>query len=113
MIGDGDNIQFLKARNYIWWLARKQRCDASTGPLDKLCFPLVWSFSPRAASIIPSMQEFYFKEAERTGYDTFVLPPSGDLYSYPSMMKGETQDNHVARTVEDMAMLDTNASVHW
>ena len=95
VVGDGDNLELLKTRNLIWWTARRAKCAsavASAESLALLCFPLVWSFSPRAPDLAPGIHELFFEQAKATGKDFFVLPPSGDLYAYPAEMEGEAQD---------------------
>ena len=45
--------------------------------------------------------------------DFFVLPPSGDLYAYPSEMSDTDQASFVENTERDCLLLSTNASVAW
>ena len=42
VIGDGDNLLFLKNRNYLWTKARRARCSIDPES-TKLCFPLTWT----------------------------------------------------------------------
>ncbi|GMH96003.1 hypothetical protein TrVE_jg11004 [Triparma verrucosa] len=109
IIGDGDNLNILKTRNLLWWSSRVSRCRDS----DKKCFPLSWTTSPQLKYILPDMMRYFYEEAERTGRDYFVLPPSGDMYSYPSLMPEEVQDEYVDDVVEDFRIMSTRSSVHW
>jgi hypothetical protein len=48
-----------------------------------------------------------------TKYDYFVLPPSGDLYAYPTMMDPTDQASFVANTERDCVLMNTSATVAW
>ncbi|GMH79467.1 hypothetical protein TrLO_g4052 [Triparma laevis f. longispina] len=113
IVGDGDNINMLKKRNFIWWGARQARCRSDDSSYGRMCFPLTWTISPQLLTLIPDMIRYFFDGALNTGRDYFVLPPSGDLYSYPSMMPSEVQDNYIDNVVEDFRLLSTRSSVHW
>mmetsp|Transcript_5194 Transcript_5194/g.9958 ORF Transcript_5194/g.9958 Transcript_5194/m.9958 type:complete len:586 (+) Transcript_5194:118-1875(+) len=113
VVGDGDNINMLKGRNYVWWQARRRRC-AEKGVADDLrCFPLVWTISSQLVELHPRLLQYYYEGAKETGKDYFILPPSGSLYSYPSMMSDSVQEEYARTIVSDFAALDTRCSVHW
>ena len=51
---------------------------------NKKCdFPLSWSISPHLLYLAPDWLHWYYSQANVTGQDVFVLPPSGHLYAYP------------------------------
>ena len=52
-------------------------------------------------------------QAAETGHDYFMLPPCGDLYSYPAEMPGDVQDGFVANTEQDCQLMSTSGSVEW
>ena len=86
---------------------RVARCEA------KACYPLLWSLSPHTAYLAPAWFRWYFAQAARTGRDWFVLPPSGHLYAYPSLMSDVDQAAFVAATEADCELLSTSAVVAW
>jgi len=49
----------------------------------------------------------------RTKVDVFALPPSGDLYSYPSDFPADEQAAFVKDTEEDARLLATSVSTTW
>lgn len=77
------------------------------------CFPLIWSISPQMTKSCKLWIEWFYDHALKTGKDFFILPPSGDTYSYPSLMKGETQANFVKNTEDDAIRLDTTGTMAW
>merc|ERR1719362_682411 len=77
------------------------------------CFPLVWTVSPQLLHLAPDMLRWYYSMSYRTGRDFFVLPPSGDLYSYPAMMPAPVQDQFIRNTERDGMLLNTSGSVDW
>ncbi len=107
IVGDGDNLYFLKSRNKDWVDKRVDYCKMRS------CFPLTWTMSPRAVELIPGIVSHYFKLARETGSDFFALPPSGSLYSYPAQMPSDTANLYAIETLEDMKMLSTRSTVHW
>ena len=52
-------------------------------------------------------------QANTTGQDVFVMPPSGHLYAYPGMMNGLVRDSFVEDTQEDCKRLVATSTVHW
>ena len=46
-------------------------------------YPLAWSMSPHLLYLAPDWLHWYYQQANETGQDVFVLPPSGHLYAYP------------------------------
>ena len=110
IMGDGDNVAFVRTSRRQWMLDRVAKCAAD--PVNG-CFPLLWSISPHLLHVAPGWLRWYFNQSYATGSDYFVLPPSGDLYSYPGMMDGENAENFVTNTERDSTLLSTSASVHW
>jgi hypothetical protein len=55
----------------------------------------------------------YYEQAYSTGHDYFMLPPSGDLYSYPAEMPVEVLENYVENTENDAVLMSTSATVEW
>ncbi|GMH92945.1 hypothetical protein TrST_g3806 [Triparma strigata] len=107
IIGDGDNLYFLKNRNRGWVNERIDKCNTRS------CFPLTWSMSPRGAVDMPDIVRHYYDKALETGADYFSLPPSGSLYSYPSMMGDEGRKLYAQNVEEDLKMMSSITTVHW
>lgn len=57
--------------------------------------------------------EWFYESARKTGMDYFILPPSGDLYSYPSLMGDKDQENFVKNTEDGAKKLDTSGTMAW
>jgi len=111
VIGDGDNISYLKTSRKSWMQQRMSYCSAD--PSYPGCFPLVWSISPQAAHLAPDWLEWYYNASYATRHDFFMLPPSGDLYSYPSEMPSDVLEFYVSNTEQDCTVLSTSATVEW
>lgn len=109
VVGDGDNVAFVKSSRFAWLQERAAAC-AGAAPR---CFPLLWTISPHLAGAAPDMLRALNALALSTGADSFVLPPSGHLYSYPSLMPADVQAAFVAATEADAALLSSAASVEW
>eukprot|EP00039_Didymoeca_costata_P006727 m.92814 g.92814 ORF g.92814 m.92814 type:complete len:559 (-) comp13366_c0_seq1:1451-3127(-) len=110
VIGDGDNLNFIKGSRADWMKTRVSRCTASNGTR---CFPLSWTISPKLYDVAPPMLQWYIDQTKRTMADYFILPPSGDLYSYPSMMKDEDQAKFVAHTERDCIRYNSTGTIAW
>ena len=121
IIGDGDNIDYVKDSRRNWMEERVSRCNITNAKKDHhLCFPLLWSISPHLTYVAPTILKWYLHQMKLTQRDYFVLPPSGHLYSYPTMMneantdKGnKVQSNFVSSTEEDCKLINTNGVVAW
>jgi len=111
IMGDGDNVQYLKTSRRDWMMERVSRCDADPSYMG--CFPLSWSISPHPRFFAPDWWYWFFNQSYATKHDYFVLPPSGDLYSYPSEMPADVQAQYVKDTERDCELLTTSGSVHW
>ena len=109
ILGDGDNVAFMKGSRRGWMKERLDSCKES----DACSYPLVWSMSPHLLYMGPTMLEWYYSQANLTGQDVFALPPSGHLYAYPGMMVGTNKENFVKRTQQDCDLLMATGSVHW
>jgi len=123
VMGDGDNIQFLKSARRDWMIERVSRCPSSSktkevtsnsdNSNDLDCFPLTWSISPHLWQHAPDIARWYFNQAATTGHDYFMLPPSGDLYSYPSAFNEELQVTYAKNTARDCYLMNSTGTVHW
>ena len=111
IMGDGDNVAFLKSSRRTWMKERVSRCAAD--PSYYGCFPLSWSISPHPRFFAPDWLHWYYNQSYTTTHDYFVLPPSGDLYSYPSQMPPDVQANYVSNTEADGVLLSTRGTVEW
>jgi len=109
VIGDGDNLAFVKGSRRSWMLERQSKCAAD----PDACFPLLWSLSPNLIDNAPQMMQWYYNVSYNTTHDYFVLPPSGHLYSYPGMMGADDQARYVTATEKDCEIMSTSGSVHW
>ena len=114
-VGDGDNMNFMKGSRKTWFDQRLAACgpNGTKRVNGTTCSPLVWTSSPRLREVAPDMIRWYFNASYKTGADYFSLPPSGDLYAYPSEMKGDVQTNFVANTENSCRMYNTSATVTW
>ena len=65
----------------LWWN------DGNWLDPDRGKVPMTWLISPTAYKCIPAAVEFFAKTA--TPKDTFLIPPSGALYTYPSAALGD------------------------
>jgi hypothetical protein len=114
VVGDGDNVQYVQHSRFSWMQDRVNRCKAAGGPSNKTgCFPLLWSLNPHLTRIAPDWMRWYYNIAKTSGADWFVLPPSGDTYSYPSQQQKGDQATFVARTEEDCRLMNTSGSTTW
>jgi len=128
IVGDGDNIAFMKGSRKDWMKQRVERCgmEATSDEAAKqekaswhsagkapACFPLVWTASPQLLHLAPDMLRWYYSMSYKTGRDYFVLPPSGDLYSYPAMMPTPVQDQFISNTEHDGILMNTSGTVDW
>jgi hypothetical protein len=111
VIGDGDSIKHMKRWTRVFLLDRVQRCKLDPSP--KGCFPLLWTLSPNLRYLAPDWLRWYYDQARQTTHDYFVLPPSGDLYSYPAEMQPSDQVRFVANTERDGLLMNTSATVEW
>lgn len=109
IVGDGDNIAMVKGSRQRWMQDRTQRC--STDPTT--CFDLMWTLSPHLLRSAPAIFRWYQNQSLGNGHDFFVLPPSGDLYSYPALMSDDDQARHVANTEADCAAMSSTGIVDW
>ena len=124
IIGDGDNLAKVKGPLRKWFLERKARCcaaarvngagtNAGYALSIQQCFPLVWTIAPHLLHLAPDWLHWYYDMALETGHDYFVLPASGDMYSYPAMMKPSDRALFVERTETDAVLLNTSGLVEW
>jgi len=109
IVGDGDNLAFLKSTRYTWMEERVKACAGAQPP----CFPLLWTLSPHIRKIAPDWLRFYNAAVLATGADAFVLPPSGHLYAYPGEMEDGDASAFVLDTESDALAYNTTCSVDW
>lgn len=108
IIGDGDNLNFLKGSRRDWMTERVMNCKSGKG-----CFPLLWTISPNVVKNLPDLGRWYYNQSYLTKQDYFVLPPSGHLYAYPSQMGNDDQAAFVTATETDCKLLNTSGTVTW
>lgn len=111
VLGDNDNVGYVKGRSFDWMRQRVEYCAADSSSSG--CFPLVWTMSPKVKDIAPDWLTWYFNQSHATGSDYFMLPPSGYSYAYPGEMSSEAQHEFVAATEQAAAILSTSATVDW
>jgi len=109
IVGDGDNVAFMKGGRRRWMEDRVQHCQET----DKCSYPLSFSISSHLLYLAPDWLHWYYEKANETGQDVFVLPPSGHLYSYPGMLNYYDQVTFVESTQQDCKLLSATGSVHW
>jgi hypothetical protein len=69
--------------------------------------------APHLLHLAPDWLLSFFRRAQATGNDWFVLPASGDMYSYPGMMQADDQESFVRRTELDAHLFNTSGTVEW
>ena len=111
IIGDGDNIAFMKGGRRGWMEERVSYCQSQDSGACSV--PLVFSMSPHLTYLAPDWLHWYYRQANISGPDVFALPPSGHLYAYPGMMPGEMQESFMSSTNQDCETLLATGSVHW
>ena len=111
LVGDGDNVHFLETSRREWMQQRVDMCAAD--PSYSGCFPLTWTISPRITYMAPDWLEWYYNKALETKNDYFMLPPSGDLYSYPAEMPEDVLSSYVSSTEKDCELLSTSGTIEW
>ena len=114
IIGDGDSLSKVKGPIRSWFLRRQALCARGRGSgSDKACFPLLWTMAPHLLQLAPDWLLWFFRGAQASGNDYFVLPASGDMYAYPAMMQPDDQASFVRRTERDAHLLNTSGMVEW
>jgi len=107
-------VAYIKGGRRSWMAERVQRCENGTAAEKKDCsYPLLWTFSPHVLHLAPEWATWYSKQVLRTKVDGFALPPSGDLYSYPSLFPEDDQDTFVKNTERVAGLLSTSVSSVW
>ena len=116
VVGDGDNIAFVKTSRLDSFRRRLAACGANASgaaAAPASCYPLAWTLSPRLLRVAPDIVRWFFANALTTHADFFVLPPSGALYAYPSAMPPDVQAAFVAATEDEAALMNASATVAW
>jgi hypothetical protein len=154
VMGDGDNLNFVKGSRREWMQKRVAYCTNTTSTRKNKCFPVLWSMSPVTLHAAPDWLRWYYQQAAKTKVpplhsyplplhsstlsllpssppyppppfsppfllpplfqaDYFVLPPSGDLYAYPSLMEPAQQAEFVRNTEKDCYLMNTSGTVAW
>jgi hypothetical protein len=100
----------MKSSRKSWFKERLANCakDPEYG-----CFPLIWSASPALLWLAPGWLLWYYNQSYRTGQDYFVLPPSGELYAYPSQMLSADQSSFINRTEDASYLMNASATCSW
>ena len=109
VVGDGDNVNFMKGTRKTWFKERLVSCAKDPDG----CFPLLWTASPALLRLAPGWLRWYYNQSYKTQRDFFVLPPSGELYAYPSQMTPADQVAFVERTEEASRLMNASATVAW
>ena len=109
IIGDGDNVNFVKGEHFHWMQQRVKRCSEEPGK----CLPLAWTMSPAVLDLAPAWMRWYFDQSYATEKEWFILPPSGDTYAYPGEMSNSDQDLFIKNTEIDARAMNTSATVSW
>lgn len=109
VVGDGDNVRFIMTTRGAWIRQRIAQCEAA----GAACAPLSWSVSPHLTWMAPDVLEWYYAASRRTGHDSFILPPSGHLYAYPTSLNVADQARFVTATERDARLLGVTGTVHW
>lgn len=121
LIGDGDNVAYLKHSRRDWITERIQRCSSDNGTGDGsedisgggCSYPLLWTMSPHITHLAPEWARWYAEQLLKTKTDGFALPPSGHLYAYPSLFPAVQQEAFVRATENDCRLLATRVSTAW
>lgn len=122
-----DNVTFpcygerVDSGHGMAWRATRQASSrrAPTGAAGRVpsrdddCFPLAWSISPHLLYLAPDVLRWFYSMGRATKRDWFVLPPSGHLYAYPTMMHDADQAAFVRATERDALLMSTSATVAW
>jgi hypothetical protein len=109
LMGDGDNTLYLKTWRAHMMKDRVARCTADPAS----CFPLMWTFSSWMLTWAPEIVRWYYNSAATTAKDYFMFPPSGYIYSYPSMFPAEAQDNHIREMELRARLMNASATNTW
>ncbi|MCB9727106.1 MAG: hypothetical protein H6744_03155 [Deltaproteobacteria bacterium] len=109
VVGDGDNVRFIMTTRSAWIRQRIAQCEGA----EEACAPLSWSVSPHLTWMAPDVLEWYYAASRRTGRDSFILPPSGHLYAYPTSLNEADQARFVTATEQDARVLGVTGVVHW
>jgi hypothetical protein len=110
-MGDGDNLSLLKGPRRTWFQTRLSLCLSDPSPLN--CFPLTWTISPHALHLAPDWINWFYSQSYKTQKDFFMLPPTGDLYSYPSEMPQNVLSRFISNTEKDCTLLNTSSTTEW
>ena len=106
MYGDGDNLGIALGST-----AQNIR-DSELPCRERNCSSIGWSVSPHLPELAGAPFDWILERVGRMGSD-IVLPPSGYLYSYPSMMREDVQRVYAKRTMEAARRLGTRAVSTW
>lgn len=104
VIGDADNLGFdmVDLQRQI----KKHNLLCNSG----ICPSIIWSISPHLNYLAPDIANWLFDNLKN---DSFILPPSGYLYSYPTQMPAKVQDTYVKLTEEICLLYDCASTISW
>ena len=60
VIGDGDNVSFMKGGRKEWFTDRLNTCGSDTS--GKCSFPLLWSVQPNLLTLAPDWLRWYYEK---------------------------------------------------
>jgi hypothetical protein len=108
--GDMDNLDFVQTFGRTHMRERVQWCKQNKSS----CFPFTWTLSPHLIELAPEMMRWYYETAAGTGgLDSFIMPPSGYLYSYGGQMPSDVQALYVEKQNAAANIMSTTGSIHW
>jgi hypothetical protein len=101
IMSDGDNQQ--------WYLGSNYGSEKWYGSSYRGNFNLGWTISPSIYYLAPTVFNLYYKDATFGNYnDTFLVPPSGNGYIYPSKFPINKLDDYTQKLNAYMKDVDQN-----
>lgn len=79
---------------------------------DKICPPIGITLSPHLPDLAPKIFN-YLKERIIASNSSVVLPPSGYLYSYPSLMRKEIQKEYIEKQLNALKVTGAKGVISW
>ena len=108
VVGDGDNVDYIQGGRMRWMNQRVLQCE---DPQLGCHYPLLWTMSPHVLKLSPAYFRWYNTQLLRTKVDRFALPPSGDLYAYPSLFPTD-RETFVRNTEHDATCCQLGSQQH-
>jgi len=107
--GDGDNTAIVQSDFLKRFQEKINICKQNIND----CIPINWGISRHLNELSPKILKWFFDRSKETKNDYFLLPPSGDLYAYPSLMKNDDMQKFIQNTENDCKLLSCNAAISW